>query len=450
MHKKVLLLAVLMVLALGFGTVQAQESGLGDIDPSGTTILYWHQYNSGVQLETMTALVDEFNATNEWGITVEAMPQGNYGDLRELITAGIQSGELPNLVAGYQNDMVAYYQAGVAVDLMPYYLDPVWGASEEDQADFNPGILSANIFAEFDGALLGWPNQISANVLAVNLGMLEQLGFSEAPRTLEEFVTVACAAAVSGLTGAEGQPVRGYPIKTDSSNFESMAAGFGGYIYDEETNQYNFTNEGAVTAMALYAQLYAQGCAYIPDTQFGNTDDFAFGLNPMALGSSAGITFTVSNIESSGSGVDNWIVTTTPWTEGNRTVQVYLPSLIALSGTPQEQLATWLFIQYLASPEAQSTWTAATLYFPLRLSVSAEVENIVDSANPAYPYVVQVSALLSDPEIRIYNAPRNAAYNVVRGLVSTAMTDVTSGGRPVEEVLLELEAAANEALADLQ
>lgn len=450
MRKNLVLLTLMFTLLLGLGIVNAQDSALGDVDPSGVSITYWHQYNGGAQLDTMNALVDEFNATNEWGITVEATPQGNYNEIREAVTAGIQSGELPNLVAGFQNDMATYYLAGVAVDVMPYFTDAVWGYGEEEAADFNQGVLNANVFPEYEGVMLGWPNQISANVLAVNLGMLEAAGIAEAPTTPEAFVEAACAVANAGLTGAEGQPVRGYPIKADSSNFESYAASFGGYIFDEAAGQFNFTNEGAVAAMTMYADLYAQGCAYIPDSQFGNTDDFAFGLNPMALGSTAGIPFILGNIESSASGVDNWIVTTTPWTEGNRTIQTFLPSMIVLSGTPEEQLATWLFIKYLAEPGAQGTWTANTLYFPLRLSVAAQVENLIDSSNPAYGFLVQANAILSDPEVKVYTGPRSLAYGAVRGLVSTAMTDVTSGGRPVDEVLAELEAAANQALADLQ
>ncbi len=452
MRNKLIVFVLLLALALGFSVVSAQESPLG-VDAAaleGLEIVYWHQYTGGANLDTINALIEEFNATNEYGIVVTGIAQGNYGDLRQLMTAGIASGELPDLVAGYQNDMATYWSAGRVVDLMPYYSDPVYGYSATEQADFNQGILNVNVFSEYGGAMLGWPNQISANVLSVNMGMLEALGFSEPPTTVEDFIAVACAAANSDLTGVEGQEVRGYPIKTDASNFESYAASFGGYIFDYDANQYSFTNPGALAAFQMYADLYSQGCAYIPESAFGNTDDFAFGLNPMALGSSAGIPFIIGNIDSSASGVSNWTVTTTPWTEGSRALNVFVPSLIAVSSTPEEQVATWLFVKYLASPEAMGTWISATGYFPVRLSVAADYASILPADAPQTPYLTTVNNLLADPNVTVYSSPRHPSYNTVRGLLQTAMTDVTVNGRDVMEVAAELEAASNAALAEQQ
>src|SRR5262245_23644000 len=97
MMRKILLLAFLLVLA--FGIVSAQDD-LSSVDPSGAHVVYWHQYNDGPQFDKINEFIDEFNSTNEWGITVEGLPQGSYGDIRELMTAAIVSGETPNLVAG--------------------------------------------------------------------------------------------------------------------------------------------------------------------------------------------------------------------------------------------------------------------------------------------------------------------------------------------------------------
>ncbi len=68
MRKAVVLLVGLAILVLAGGVVTAQDD-LASVDPSGQTIVYWHQFSSA-QLETMTALVEQFNATNEYGIIV--------------------------------------------------------------------------------------------------------------------------------------------------------------------------------------------------------------------------------------------------------------------------------------------------------------------------------------------------------------------------------------------
>src|SRR3954469_10651336 len=101
MRRALTLLSLVLVLALGISAVSAQDA-LASVDPTGQSIIYWHQYqDKSAQGNTMAALVDDFNKTNEYGITVTASFQGNYNAIGELINAGITSGELPNLVAGY-------------------------------------------------------------------------------------------------------------------------------------------------------------------------------------------------------------------------------------------------------------------------------------------------------------------------------------------------------------
>jgi len=380
---------------------------------------------------------------NLWGITVEGVAQGGYNEIRELMNANIVSGDLPNLVAGFQGDAASYASDGVVVDLNPYYSDAMWGFSEEEMADLNQGILNANIFnyEPFNGARLAWPNQVSANVLAYNQTMLTELGFDGPPTTFEDFKAIACAAAESDLTGAEDQPVQGYPIKTDSSNFESMVAGRGGVIYHD--GAYDFNSPEVIATFEFYKDLYDSGCAYIPDSQFGNTDDLALGVNPMALGSSAGAPFIAIGFDEAGIEAD-WSLTTTPWTEGNQALQVYVPSIIMLQGTPEQNLAAWLFLKFFAQAEQQVEWTTATQYFPIRYSASEQLADF-EAANPNFG---AVNSLISNPDLNIYTAPNISSYNAVRTLVGEALANVTVNGMSVEDAVATLQAGADQALAD--
>jgi len=304
----------------------------------------------------------------------------------------------------------------------------------------NEGIFAINVVETEDGAaMLAWPNQISAPVLAVNLDMLSGFGFEGAPTDFETFKEVACAAANAG------GDVRGYPIKFDASNFESMVASRGGSIWQD--GQYNFTSPEVIETFAFYKDLYDSGCAYIPESQFGNTDDFALGVNPMALGSSAGIPFILSGMEEAGQ-TFNWTVATTPYTEGNQTIQIFVPSIIVVPSTPEENLASYLFLEYLSSPESQETWTAATGYFPTRRSVAENADSFMDASNPVYSYWQIVNDLLANPDVNIYFSPQNLTYGEVRNLISAAMADVTTNGRDVQEVAEELEEEANALLED--
>lgn len=413
-----------------------ESDNFAGVDPSGVTITYWHQYNSPNQLAAVTGLVDQFNATNPYGITVNAISQGSYGDIRTAMNSAIVSGDLPNLVAGYNNDALSYDLDDVVVDLQTYYTDAKWGYSGDTLDELNQNVLNAFVFN--DGRRLGWVQQVTANVLVVNDGMLEQLGFAAgAPTTLDEFKQISCAAAQSDLTGAEGGKVQGFPIVADASQFESLVASLGGSIFVD--GSWNFTNPQSMTVLQLLADLYSEGCGYIPAERFGNTNDFARGLNPMAMTSTAGISIIIRGIGEAGDAVTSWSVTVTPPLNAGDTpaIQIYTPGIAMLSGTPEENLAAWIFLRYFTQADVSQQWSELMSAFPVNLSAAA-------SFQPANAYFGTVNNLIASGDVNIYGAPAELTYSEVRNILATGIADVTSGGLDVNEVAQRMndEAAA--------
>lgn len=437
------LLLIVCMLALLTGGVLAQEAtDLANVDPTGETIVYWHQY-SNAQGETIAALIQQFNETNEWGITVEGVPQGNYDAISELMNASIVSGELPNLVAGYANNAASYYADNAAVDMNTYINDPTWGFTEEQLADFNTSLLQFN---NVDGAQLAWPNQASAQLLIVNNTLLAELGYDAPPQTLEQFEEIACASANS--TGPNGEDRQGFPITTDASMFESFVAAQGGAIYDGEA--FTFAGNPAVeTVLTMYKTLYDEGCGYIPAERFAEQADFNLGLNPFFSSSTAGFTFIISGFADSGVEAD-WGPVPFPHSTEAPVIQVFVPSIIMVPSTPEKQLASWLFLKYLATPEAGEQWSGGTGYFNPVLSTVSTLTEDDFSFEGLYPYFTAANELVNDPANTLYSSPNIAAYSTVRGLISEALANVTSNGMSVEDTIATLQAGADQALADSQ
>lgn len=448
--RKVVLLIVLLTLLAVIGTVAAQGD-LAGVDPSGQTVVYWHQFRQdSAQGVAINALIEQFNSANEWGITVEGLTKGSYPDIQALMETAIQSGELPNLVAGFANAAASWGLDGVVVDLYTYYNDPTWGFSDAEKADINQGVLALNVTSEgpFDNTLIAWPNQISGQVLVSNLDMLKELGYEGAPATMEEFKDVACRAAA--IDDRNGVDVKGYGFTGDSSEFEAFVAAFGGNIYDKEAGAYAFDTPEVIAALQFFQDLYNEGCAYFSAERFGWQADFNVGANIMFVSSTAGYTFIADGFQDYKA---EWIVSPMPaGSDAGPVIQVFSPAIALLTSTPEKQLASWLFLKFLATPESQAAWSTGTGYYPLLASLSGDGLPPADEfARPdIYSYYTTALDFLNSPDIRVYQSPNLISYNAVRGLVATAVADVTVNGLAPADVAARLQTDAERAVADSQ
>ena len=443
---KKLIIVTLMLAALGLALVQAQgDVDYEGVDPSGQTVVYWHQYSDdSSQAETMAALIEDFNSSNEYGITVEAIHQGSYRPIEDLMNTAILSGELPNLVAGYANAVAGWANEGVVVDINLLLNSPAWGIPPEEQQNLNFDLLDVNQldFPPFYGMRVAWANQNSLNVFYTNLDIVEALGFERrVPANLAEFEEIACAAGASDM-------YQGYPLDTGTSHFESFVAAHGGAIFDGEMDSYIFGSEEVVAALELFTRLLENNCAYLFAERYQNTGDFSIGITPFAAGSSAGIPFITWDAATAEM-TDEWVVTAFPGADGvGSTIQLFVPSQAILTATPEAELATWLFVKYLAGKDAQLAWSGATGYFSIRNDI--EVSE-ADFTEPRIPFArfIEVSGILADSAVSVYSSPGLPSYSAVRGLVPNVIAEVVNGDAAAAEALAELDADAAELHAEL-
>ena len=442
--KNALFVAALL-LALSLGLVQAQGSMYEGIDPSGQTVVYWHQYSEdSSQDNTMSALIADFNSGNEYGITVEAIHQGHYGTIEDLMNTAILSGELPNLVAGYANAVAGWANEGLVVDIDTLLNDPQWGFSDEEQSNLNFDLLDVNKldFAPFDGMRVAWANQNSLNIFYTNLDVVEALGFERrVPATLAEFEEISCAAGAS-------EDYQGYPLDTGTSHFESFVAAHGGAIFDSEAGEYIFESDAVAATLGLFTRMLENNCAYLFAERYQNTGDFSLGITPFAAGSSAGIPFVTWDAATAEM-TDEWVVTAFPGAEGvGSTIQLFVPSQAILTAAPEQELATWLFVKYLAGPAAQLAWSGSTGYFSIRTDIEITADDFTEPRMP-YERFIEVQGILTDESASVYSSPGLPSYSAVRGIVPNTIAEVVNGDVEIADALADLNEEANELHVDL-
>jgi len=425
----------------------ALDGPLAGIDPRGQTVVWWHQH-SGSREEKLMPLVDEYNATNECGITVEALNVGSYNDTRDKMNAGIQTGELPGLVVGYQNDQAFYALADGLADLDAYVIDETWGLTPEDREDFFASFLEAGVHPAFGSQRLGFPPNRSMEVMFYNQTWLEELGFDGPPETPEQFEEMACAAAEDN-----GDGTGGYILRSDASAVAAWTMAFGGDVLNEDGTGYVYDGDATKEAMAMLQRMYDNGCAYFFTEGYPNPE-FAARRAIFAQGSTSGIAYYAGDLEAVGN-TDEWGITAIPHTTADPVQNIYGADVMIPKTTPETQLAAWEFVKWFTTPEVQAQWDQISSYFPTRRATS----DFIDPADWPDWYPVWETGLemlqygAFEPQLISYQGTRDAAnqaFNRIMqgGDIDETLEGLTEEGNMLQEELMEgVDVPAAEACA---
>jgi ABC-type glycerol-3-phosphate transport system substrate-binding protein len=341
------------------------ESQLG-VDPAdleGARVEFWHAW-TGEAEQAVLELVENFNATNPWGIRVEATSHGNYDDLSAELAAAIDAGEAPDIVSVYPYQAAGWGEDRL-VDLNTYVQDPEYGLPADDQADFYPVFWENDLL---DNVRIGFPALRTGQVLLYNQTWAQELGFDTIPSSPEEFSEQACAAAEQVRSG-DGQSdnlTGGWIISSEYPTVLSWLYAFGSPVAAPGGDGYRLDTTQVEQAFTFLRSLYEQRCAWLAE-DLSVEDEFAQRGGLFASASLSSIPHQQAAFGRAGNR-DRWTVIPYPSPEGEPAVSAYGPAYMLLESTPEEQLASWLFVRWMASPVNQAALAEATSSFPLRRS----------------------------------------------------------------------------------
>jgi ABC-type glycerol-3-phosphate transport system substrate-binding protein len=189
---------------------------------------------------------------------------------------------------------------------------------------------------------------------------------------------------------------------------------FGGDITISEGKGYQFNTQEVEDALTFLRDMYDDGCAWLSESQLPETE-FANRQGLFATGSVVGIPFqeaAFANAESS----DKWTVIPFPSSKGETAIDVYGPSFQVLTSEAENQLASWLFIKWLTSPENQAELSQASGFYPVR-ATSLEHLDILPRTYPQWAEAVDLLSLAR-------SEPAFPSWRVVRWAVSDAATQL--------------------------
>jgi multiple sugar transport system substrate-binding protein/sn-glycerol 3-phosphate transport system substrate-binding protein len=409
------------------------------LNPSGQRVVFWHIWNRDPVRQGMVDLVNEFNATNEWSITVEAYDKGEYSDTMNLFNSAIQSGNLPDLVVAYGNVLDNWKSMEVIIDLEPYVSDPDWGLTLEEASDFYPVTLAGGVTV--DGARVGFPISQTAEVLFYNLTWGQELGFEGPPTTPAEFKEQACAGAAANAADddPDNDGTGGYVLYAGASQISVWMFSYGGFHLTDDGSAWTF-NTPELTAVAEFLkELWDEGCAFL--TESYPNPEFATRKALMVSSSTLGLPYQLAAFDDAGT-ADEWSFIAFPGEKG-LAVDSY-PQIVGMVGsTPERELASWLFLKWFTQPEQQARWIEASAYYPTREGTVSLLDAYA-ADNPQWTSGLELIPLgQSEPAI--------ASWVSVRLMLQDAFSEIIQGTPDmIPDILADLDEAAAEAMAEME
>ncbi len=345
------------------GTPEAEALFMDEI-PTGITLQFWHGMSGG-NGDAVDYLVEKFNNENMYGITVEATYQGGYTDLHQKLVGALTADEYPHMAQAYGNNIMVYVDSDAIVELNDYIFDHVWGI--DDFEDIVEGYRIENS-AYPNGMFNSLPFNKSTEVLYYNKTFFMENNL-DVPTNWEELEAVSMAA-----TAITGQPSFGYDSL--SNLFITWTQQNGG-LYTTSDGTAHFNNTKAVEAVNFFVKgtdagyFRTAGEDRYLSGPFNNQDVMMF------IGSTSGSKFV-------GADTFEWDAAQVPFGEVKKVIQQG-SNMFMMKSTEEEQIATFIFMNFLLETENTAEWAMRSGYLPVRLSareLPAYMDYVATGVNP--------------------------------------------------------------------
>jgi sn-glycerol 3-phosphate transport system substrate-binding protein len=385
----------------------------------------------------LKATVAKFNASQS-DVRVRLVQQPTYQDALTKYTAGLRTGDLP--------DLVQLEETTVQVMLDSRSTVPVQACIDADGYDTSDVLPRASAYYSSDGKLQAMPWNISNPVLFYDANAFRRAGLdpTKPPTTFDEI------RAYSQQIVDRGVAKHGIALRVEPYIFEYLNAKSGGtYVDNGNGRRARATAATLDTPVARriwtwWDDMVRSDLALNTGSTPGNFDHLlAIGNGDAAMAFEAcGVLGTVRQVLESGQ------------YEGVEVATAPLPSLVANGGVPvgdgalwlpsasapAKRAAAWQFVKYLSDAKRQAELSIAGGYIPIR-------EGAADDAalqrkwqdDPAFK--VGYDQLLAGPTNDATVGSLIGDYQGVRDAVRDAM-DAMLGGRSPAAALAEAQRVA--------
>ena len=407
----------------GTTSTSNEENGTAEV-AEPIEIDFWHAM-SGVHEEALTELIELFHAENDH-IRVNAVNQGGYSDLGQVIMANARANTLPHLAQSVPTTVTQYIDNNFLLPLNSFIEDSEIGLTDEE---FNDIISVFRESSTWGDTLYSIPFGKSTRILFYNRTMLEEHGI-EVPTSWEELIAAAEVLTVDNTIGMGFE-------NSFEPEFMALLMQHGGVYVDEEAMTAQFASQEGVDALTIIADLVESGNARLAGEDRHLSGVFGRGGVAMYIGSSAGLPHVAAAMQE---GIE-WGTAVIPSFNGESATAFAGNDVVMFdSGTEAEQRAAWEFLRFSLQPEVTAQWAIASGFIPVRYSAK-ELPLFVEylEANP-------IHAAASNQFEAGFNPTRVNGASAIRNIVLEELDNIMLGRVSVAEGLQSAQDRANEVL----
>lgn len=363
------ILALLVTLLTGCASLTAEPTAL----PEKHIVVLWHGF-TGAESAALQVLTDQFNAENNGDIVLITEYQQDI--IAKIAAVGAE--HRPDLVIVWPKDMQDYITAGLigaAPDLSP--------AIRRARADLLP---MATALYTVNGTMQALPLGLLTYLMYYNVEWLGDLGYTPATGTWDDWQRAVCAATspLGGQAGV-GLPAHASSLLALLTSGGSEIVGADGY--------YNFADKAGIETATVLNAVLGGACGIVHNDMHTGIARFSHSSLAMLIESS----MRRQEIEQAVTNGRNFKLglSALPGPAGSGPTLWHGPGMAVIAPEGERRDAALNVLGWFISPEAQSTWSAATNYLPVRRSL-IETQLATPNLPDVEGYLLQMTLAAAD------------------------------------------------------
>lgn len=405
-------------------------------------ISVWHQFSES-NAKVFQKLIDQYNGS-QTKVKVTATQLPSYDDILEKYRAGLNGGDLPDLVQMEDTNLQ------FAVDSKSIL--PAQSCVNADKYSLDKMLPTSVAYYSIEKVLYGMPFNVSTPVLYYDKSDLAKANLTAPPATFDELKADSAKLKTAGIKVPFAFNIdpwyldewRALANKITVNEENGRAGRATKAVFGDETENKIFTTFSEM-AKAGTIQGYDRD-------KFDNMLAIAAGDASMTIYTSAGIG-TALDVLQSGGQTDKQLqigVTTIPKVnaddDGGMAVSGAAFYIVNKSAAAK-QAAAWDFEKFLMTANSQAVWSVGSGYVPN--NTDAVNDPLVKDAWAKHPeFTVAYTALLDAPQTPATAGIVLGAYGAMRAAIETQLTEVINNGAAPKPAVQKSVADANTAIAD--